>query len=69
MIHKAVLVFTLLVAASSFLQAQERTWKEAPIWYWLSDHVTDERGAAIILEAFKRKVAGELELLDVVVKT
>ena len=35
--------------------------------YWLPDHVTDERGAEIILEAFKRKVAGELELLDVTV--
>lgn len=36
--------------------------------YWLPDHVSDERGAEIILEAFKRKVAGELELLDVVDK-
>jgi len=35
--------------------------------YWLPDHVSDERGAEIILEAFKRKIAGELELLDVVV--
>ena len=35
--------------------------------YWLPDHVSDERGAEIILEAFKRKVAGELELLDVTV--
>ena len=34
--------------------------------YWLPDHVTEERGAEIILDAFKRKVAGELELLDVV---
>ena len=32
--------------------------------YWLSDYVIDERGAEIILEAFKRKVAGQLELLD-----
>ena len=36
--------------------------------YWLPDHVSDELGAEIILEAFKRKVAGELELLDVVDK-
>ena len=28
-------------------------------------HVTDERAAEMILDAFKRKVAGELELLDV----
>ena len=35
--------------------------------YWLPDHVSDERSAEIILEAFKRKVAGELELFDVVV--
>ena len=35
--------------------------------YWLPAHVTDERGAEIVLEAFKRKVAGELELLDVTV--
>ena len=35
--------------------------------YWLPDHVSVERGAEIILDAFKRKVAGELELLDVVV--
>ena len=33
--------------------------------YWLPDHVSDERCAEIILEAFKRKVAGELELLGV----
>jgi len=32
--------------------------------YWLPDHVSDERGAEVILEAFKRKVAGDLELLD-----
>ena len=31
--------------------------------YWLPDHVDDERGTEIILEAFKRKVAGELELI------
>ena len=36
--------------------------------YWLPDHVSNERGAEVILEAFKRKVVGELELLDVVVK-
>ena len=30
-------------------------------------HVTNERGAEISLEAFKPKMAGELELLDVVV--
>ena len=35
--------------------------------YCLPDHVSDERGAEIILDAFKRKVAGELELLDVTV--
>ena len=35
--------------------------------YWLPDHVSDERGDEIILDAFKRKVAGELKLLDVVV--
>ena len=33
--------------------------------YWLPAHVSDERGAEIILDAFKRKLAGELELLDV----
>ena len=33
----------------------------------LPDHVSDERGAEIILDAFRRKVAGELELFDVVV--
>ena len=35
--------------------------------YWLPDHASDEQGAEIILEAFKRKIAGELELLDVTV--
>ena len=35
--------------------------------YWLPDPVSAERGAEIILEAFKRKIAGKLELLDVVV--
>ena len=33
--------------------------------YWLPDHVADERGAEPILEAFKRKIVGDLELLDV----
>ena len=33
--------------------------------YWLPDHVSDEQGAEIILDAFKRKIAGDLELLDV----
>lgn len=36
--------------------------------YWLPDHASDEQGAEIILEAFKRKIAGELELLGVVVE-
>ena len=35
--------------------------------YWLPAHVSDGRGAEIILDAFKRKIAGELELLDVTV--
>ena len=35
--------------------------------YWLPEHVTKEQAAAIVLDAFKRKVAGELELLDVTV--
>ena len=33
--------------------------------YWLSDYVIDERSAEIILEAFKRKLLRQLELLDV----
>ena len=32
--------------------------------YWLPDHVTKEQAAAIVLDAFKRKVAGQLKLLD-----
>ena len=32
--------------------------------YWLPDHVGEEDAAAIILDAFERKVAGELKLLD-----
>ena len=31
--------------------------------YWLSDHVSDERGAEVILEAFKRRLL-EKDLLD-----
>ncbi len=33
--------------------------------YWLTDRVTAENAPGIILDAFKRKVAGQLELLDV----
>lgn len=36
--------------------------------YWLPDHASEERGAEIILAAFKRKVAGELKLLNVSVE-
>ena len=35
--------------------------------YRLPDHVSDEPGAEIVLDAFRRKVAGELELVDVTV--
>ena len=31
--------------------------------FWLPDHATDEQAAAIVLDAFKRKVSGQLELL------
>ena len=33
--------------------------------YCLPDHISDERGAEIILQAFKQKIAGELKLLGV----
>ncbi|MDB2685895.1 hypothetical protein N9Y42_01680 [Mariniblastus sp.] len=36
--------------------------------FWLSDHVTEEQAAEIILDAFKRKVHGQLELLEVKVR-
>ena len=32
--------------------------------FWLPDHVTAEQAPAIILDAFKRKVIGHLELLE-----
>ncbi len=32
--------------------------------YWLPEHEPEDQGRAIILEAFKRKVAGQIELLD-----
>lgn len=32
--------------------------------FWLPDHVTSEQAAAIILDAFKRKIAGQMKLLD-----
>lgn len=32
--------------------------------FWVPQHVTRERAAEIILGAFKRKIAGELKLLD-----
>ena len=31
--------------------------------YWLPGHATDDQAAEIILDAFKRKMAGQLELL------
>ena len=36
--------------------------------FWLPDHATDNEAGEIVLNALKRKVAGDLELLDVVVK-
>lgn len=36
--------------------------------YWLPDHATNEQSSAIILDSSKRKVAGEIELVEVVVK-
>ena len=32
--------------------------------YWLPDHLAGDQAAAVILESFKRKVAGQLKLLD-----
>ena len=32
--------------------------------FWLPDHVTPEQAPGIILDAFKRKVIGQLELLE-----
>ena len=32
--------------------------------FWLPAHATDQQSAEIVLEAFKRKVTGQLELLD-----
>ena len=36
--------------------------------YWLPDHVTEDQAAAIILDAFRRKMLGQLELLDLRLK-
>ena len=32
--------------------------------FWLPDHATPEQAAGIILDSFKRKVEGQLELLE-----
>ena len=32
--------------------------------FWMPDHVTADQPPEIIVEAFKRKVAGQLELLE-----
>ena len=32
--------------------------------FWLPDHVTPEQASGIILDGFKRKVAGQLELME-----
>ena len=32
--------------------------------FWLPDHVTPEQAPEIVLDAFKRKVAGQLEPLE-----
>jgi len=37
--------------------------------FWLPGHVTPEQASEIILEAFKRKVAGQRELLELNAKS
>ena len=32
--------------------------------FWLPDHATPEQAPEIIMDAFRRKVVGQLELLD-----
>lgn len=35
--------------------------------FWLPDHVPDEQAGAMILDSFKRKIDGQLELMGVIV--